>query len=297
MSIDEGPFQNIVDLVMPEAFPPVYTLSFMTAYSRGININSNNNAPFSDVDCSVSCQTKQWVIAQNRMIANFGWRSRWKGLGWEDPPHPSLKLTGQSSGEVATLGAHCAKQSCGCWSVEQFNCYAINNGFGGAGVDFFVDQGSTNDDDFPYVDGNFRVAYIGAVGNNPPWTVGEDVLCELFFTAQTLPDPGPYNILSAKAHRFRSNTTVLTLDRAIRFATASALCIQGTTSGTYDGMKFGWEWGDDFTHSAEQISISDSFTTGVTTGTVLRHWDADFDEWYALSSPTGPPPSLPAGCP
>ncbi len=296
MSIDEGPFQNIVDLVMPEAFPPVYTLSFDTLYQRGININTNNNAPFADIDCNTSCQAKAWVIANNRMIANFGRANRWKGLGWEDPPHPAIRLTGQSSGQVATLDAHCATKLCGCWSVEQFNCYAINNGYGGAGVDFIVDQGSTNESDFPPVSGDFRVAYIGPVGNNPPWTAFETVTCELFFTAQTLPDPGPYTILSAQNHRFRSNTTVLNLDRAIRFATPSALCVAGTTSGTYDGMKFGYEWGDDFTHSATQISISVPFTTGVTAGTVLRHWDAPFDEWYSLTSPSGPPPSLPSGC-
>ncbi len=296
MSIDEGPFQNIVDVALGGGGPEFYTLNVKIFYGRGPNINFNLNAPESDADCNVSCVGKSWTVADTRLIGSFGWRTRWRGMGWEDPPHPQIRLTGQSSGSVATLAEHCAKQLASCWTVSQFNDYAMNIGHGGDGVDFIVDEGSTNDTDFPYLTGTFHVAYIGPVGNDPPWTNGEAVTLELLFTTGTLPDPGPYNIVSARAHATLGGTTVLTLDRAIRFASPSALCIAGTTSGTYDGMKFGYEWGDHASHAAEDISVTVPFTTGVTTGTVLRHFDQDFDQWYGAVFPTGPAPSLPTGC-
>lgn len=296
MSIDEGPFQNIVDLRMPFETPEYdLTVTLQAAHAGWLNLN--DYAPFSNRDCNTSCQAKSWTIANQRAFVDIGWRTYWLPFGWEDPPHPGVTLVGQSSGKQATLGTHCATRLTSCWSVSRYNDYCINEGYGGSGLDFLVDEGSANESDFPWTNGIFHLAYIvSPVFSPPPWTSGEDVACTIHFTDKTLPDPGPYNILSAQAHRFRANTTVLNLDRAIRFASPSALCISGTTSGTYDGMKFAYEWGDDFLHSADQISIKSTFTTGVTTGSALRHFDAAFDNYYALAFPTGSPPSLPGGC-
>ena len=241
------------------------------------------------VDNACTCSTIPAPDFANRLLYHsLNYRAVMNGMGWEDPPHPSVILTGQTSGTVVTVPDHCAGQCLGVWPANEFNDYGMNPD--ATGCDHFLDQSSTIPGDLPVSSGIFHLFYSIA-GGFPPWTASEPVDMQFIYKPATLPDPGPYNIVNARAHRTNASYTTLTLDRAVRYATGSALHIQGT--GLYDGMQAGRKSFDDFQDAPEDLAIETPFIEAVTTGTMERIWDQPFDCWENDGNPPGPRPPLP----
>ncbi len=247
--------------------------------------------PVSDVNCG--CSTTPSPNADDRVafgsIRYIGGNAS-RGLGWEDPPHPAVQLNYQTSGYQVQVPVHCATK-CPGWPFREFNNYSIISGASGPLSDYIVDQGSTNEGDLPPSNG---LIWVSQRVNTPglPWIVDEPVEIVITFTRTTLPDPGPYNIVGARAHSSEPNWTTLTFDRAVRYATAAALNIEGT--GLYDGMQAARPSGDHFQDAPEDMAIETPFLGNVTTGTATRVYEGTWDCWNNAVSPSGPRPPLPS---
>lgn len=227
-------------------------------------------------DCICSTYpTGQPNAVQWRFLPSFRW------MGWENPPNPAVTITGQQSGAVIQVPVHCCVQDCQPPGPIPWGRYAINFGVTGAawGVmypfNYFLGYYDTAP--FPFIDGEFA-----------DW--------DILYTPETLPDPGPYSIVSCRAHPEYappSRVTIFKLDRPLTYYTDPAIYIQGT--GVYDGMHRGYRTGlpSGAVYDPDELSVEVTFAGNVSSGSFQRVFDETWDCHYNGSNPQPPHPPLP----
>ncbi len=273
--------------------PPItpYTCNYIgqaSVTSQGDNYGAQ--VPETDENCN--CSTFAVAFADRGMETRLS-MSQQRGMGWEDPPHPPVRFTGQTSGHVVTIPTHCCTQVCPRdANTPNWEGYAANAGI--VGADFLcVKNGLFNREGELPVTNQVAYACYAISGPGSPWTDGEQILMEIDYTADTLPDPGPYNIQSVVPDpNATTNFMRFNLDRLPRYTTQSAVQIADTDSA-YDGI---WEANlvTNELGSYLDVLVPNYGPLGII-GTLTRVYEPTWDCWNNTTSPTTPKPPVPGG--
>lgn len=228
--------------------------------------------PSGEATTGSNCQCGNWPTNQD-FSKELRFAPSMNGLGWEDPPFPAFRITGDISGAVITCPVHCAVQGCLPEGPIQWGRYAITLGV--AGVDFAVVVPNNTDGDIPV---NFRYVYgYWDAAGSPPFIADESCTWEIEYTSQVLPDPGPYTIVGARDDPQFSGFALFELDRPPRYTTRSAVNIQGT--GLYDGVWEARRYNDHPSQGPNEILVEVAYAGPVVIGTLTRLFDAAYDCW------------------
>ena len=255
---------------------------------------TDGNVPASDGNCT--CSTFP-VVFDDRGNETRALIAGQNGLGWEDPPHPAFRVTGRTSGAVITVPEHCATQVCpGDADVPTYwSGYCVN--LGATGADYVVVRSGlfAREGELPVVS-QLLFAYYPVLGPGSPFIDGETADMEIVYTQSTLPDPGPYSIVSVQPDpNFRPDVMIFELDRSPRWTTQSVVEIAGTGSA-YDGV---WEARplnipQDIGPNNLSVSVPNYGTLGPG-GTLTRNFSQAWECWHNCATPPGPAPEVPGG--
>jgi len=268
-------------------------------YVGGALVTTNLGPTSGDVaasDGNCTCSTFPVVFEDRGFETRLSMLQQY-GLGWEDPPHPAVRFTGQTSGAVIIVPEHCATQTCpGTANVPSYwEGYCTNNG--ATDADYVcIKSGLFNREGELPVTNQILYAYYALTGPGSPFIDGEDVLMEITYNAATLPDPGPYDIQSVTADpNFDPDRMHFTVDRDVRWTTQSVIEIAGTGTA-YDGV---WEA---YAQSSQAFPALDVLEVIVPNygplgvgGTILRSYSQAWDCWHNDRSPITPKPDVPGG--
>lgn len=265
-------------------------------YLGGADVTTNLGPIDGDVaasDGNCVCSTFPVVFEQRGFETRLS-MSQQKGLGWEDPPHPAVRFTGQASGAVIFVPEHCATQVCpGTANAPIYwEDYCVN--LGASGADYLCIKSGlfAREGELP-VTNQLLYAYYALSGPGSPWIDGEEVLMEITYTASTLPDPGPYAIQSIIPDPdFSPDFMRFNLDRLPRWTTQSVVEIAGTGSA-YDGI---WEGNlvTDELSSFLEVLVPNYGPLGAG-GTLVRNYSQEWDCWHNDNDPVEPKPEIPGG--
>ena len=267
----------LISLAVP---PTLETCSYPSVATRTFD-GGPPTGPLNDGNCvcstfDVGANTWEFRFSMNQQL----------GLGWEDPPHPAFIIRGNTSGAEIRVPTHCMTQSCTPQGPVRWEFYSALVGI--VGVDYGVVAQQSDVGVIPISPQRFYGYWLPGT---QPFIDGEDCTLEIAYTPETLPDPGPYNIVGGRDDPQFSGNLLLELDRPVRFTTKSAVHIQNT--GIYDGVHEAFKYNEHPSYGVNELLINLPYSVNVTTGTLTRLYNQDLDCWYNSLNPSGPRPSLP----